>query len=161
VRICLRFGPCPLDIGIRAAQGCVGPEGAAGYDGKIRLWKLAAQTLTDMLHDRRHVTGDVAELVDAIEKYHDAVLVQSPQDAEQGDIGGRQRLLWSQHHDVEMGALQGTPSELVADQVRVVRPRRVDNGGWETKIASAEIEIRGLDDIGVDAFLLRCGVRQG
>ena len=151
IGLCLG-GPCLLDIGLRAAHGRVGPECAAGHDRKLRLRKLAAQTLADMLHDRRRVTGDVAELVDAVEKYHDAIPAEFPQDAEQGDIGGRQRLLRGQHHDMEMSALEGAPGDFVADQIWIVRPRRIDDGGREAEIASAEIEIRRLDDIGETPF---------
>src|SRR6185369_3425918 len=116
--------------------------------------KLAAQALPDMPHNDWDVTHKVAELVDPVEEHHDAILVQPAQNAEQGDIGGRQGLLWCEHHDVDMRTLERAPGDLVAHQIGIVGPRRVDNGGREAELALAKIEISGLDDVGVDAFLL-------
>src|SRR4051794_12856669 len=153
LRIGLRFGgPRALGLAIHATQGNVGPECAAGHDRKLRPWELAAQTLPDMPHDDRNVTDQVAELVDPVEEHRDAILVQSAQYAEQGDIGGRQGLLWCKYHDVDMRALERAPGDLVANQIGVVGPRCVYDRGRETELALAEIEIGGLDDVGVDAF---------
>src|SRR5262245_48722387 len=95
LRIGLCFGgPGVLSLAVQAAQGSVGPGRAASYDGKLRPRKLAAQPLPDMPRDDRNVAHQVAELVDSVEEHHDAILVQPAQNAEQGDIGGRQGLLW-------------------------------------------------------------------
>ena len=106
--------PGALSLAVQAAQGGVGPERTASYDGKLRPRKLAAQALPDVPHDDRNVTHQVAELVDPVEEHHDAILVQPAQNAEQGVIGGRQGLLWCEHHDVDMRALERPPGDLVA-----------------------------------------------
>src|SRR5262245_43731343 len=113
MRIGLRFGgPRPLDLALHTAQSEVGPECAAGDDAKFRPRKLAAQAFPDMPCDDRNVTDQVAELVDPVEEYHDAILVEPAQNAEQGDIGGRQGLLRCEHQDVNMRALERAPGDL-------------------------------------------------
>ncbi len=148
LRIGLRFGgPRTLGLAIQAAQGEVGPERAAGHDRKLRTRKLTTQTLSDMSHDNRDVTDEVTDLVDPVEEHHDAILAQPAQNAEQGDIGGRQGLLRCEHNDVDMRALERAPGDLVADQIGVVGPRCVDDGGREAELAFAKVEIGGLDDV--------------
>ena len=59
--------------------------------------------------------------------------------------------------DIDVSVLQRTSGNLVPDQERIVGPWRVDDRGRKAELAAAEIEIGRLDDIGVDAFVLRAG----
>jgi hypothetical protein len=59
-----------------------------------------------------------------------------------------------EHHNVDVGGFEGTPSDLVANEEGIIHSRRIDDDGREAEVVAIEKKIRRLHDIGVQAFVL-------
>ena len=73
--------------------------------------------------------------------------MQPAQNTQQRDVRRRKRLPRGQHHDVEIGLLQGAPGDLVAHQERIVGAGRIDHRHRIIEGAPGQVEIRRLGDI--------------
>src|SRR6185369_6427031 len=65
------------------------------------------------------------------------------------DVRIRQRLARGEHDDVEVGALEAAPGDLVANEERIVGAWRVGEGNGKRERPLVEIEIRLLGDVGI------------